>query len=72
MLFGINITPEEYLRRQAEHISDFLRVAVIADDHLVSGCGNTMEEVCKDRHNNLPRSLERAMKIGLRLISAKM
>ena len=47
MPFGINIGPEEYQRRQTEHVSDFPDVAVIADDHLVCGCENTMEKHVK-------------------------
>ena len=53
MPFGINKVPKENLRRQTEHFSDLSGVAVIADNHLVFGCGNTMEEVCKDYDNNL-------------------
>lgn len=53
MSFGINTAPEEYQRRQTEQVSDFPGVAVFADDTLVFGCGNTMEEACKDNGNNL-------------------
>ena len=71
MPFGINIALEEYQRRQTEHVSDLPGVAVIADYRLVSGCGNTMEEACKDRNNNLLALLERAREIGLWFNSAK-
>ena len=70
--FGINTAPEEYQRGQTEHVSDLPAVAVIANDHLLFGCGNTMMEACKDHDSNLRRLLERARKIGLRFNSAKM
>ena len=45
---------------------------MIADDHLVFGCGNKMERACKD-HNKNPRGLlERARKIRLWFNSAKI
>ena len=72
MPFGINKAPEEHQRRQTEHVSDLPGVAVIVDDHLVFGCGNTMEEACKGHDNNLCRLLEKARKIGLRFNSGKM
>ena len=45
---------------------------MIADDHLGFGCGNTMEEACKDHDKNLCGLLERAKKIGVQFNSAKM
>ena len=76
MPFGINKAQEEHQRRQTEHVSDLLDVAVIAlvviDDYLVFGCDNTMEEACKDHDNNLCGLLEKARKIGLRFNSGKM
>ena len=51
---------------------DLPGVVVIADDHSVSGHGNTMEEACKSHDNNLRGLLERARKIGLQFNSAKM
>ena len=45
---------------------------MIADDHLVFGCGNKMEGACKDHNNNLRGLLERARKIRLRFNSAKI
>ena len=71
MPFGINTASEEYQRRQIEHISDVPGVAMIADDHLVFGCGNTMEQTCKYHDSNLRGLPERAEKIGMRLNSAK-
>ena len=71
MPFGINTALEEYQRRQTEHVSYLPGVAVIADDHLVFCCGNTMKEACKEHNNNLRGLLERARKIELRFNSAK-
>ena len=45
---------------------------MIADDHLVLGCGNTIEEAYKDHDNNLHGLLERARKIELPFNSAKI
>ena len=70
--FGINTAPEKYQRGQTKHVSDFPGVAVIADDHLVFGCSNTMEETCKDHSNNLCGLLKRARKIELWFNSAKI
>ena len=72
MPFGINTAPEEYQRRQTEHVSEHEGVAVTANDHLVFGCVNTMEEACRNDDDNLHELLERARKIGLQFNSAKM
>ena len=71
MPFGINTAPEQYQRRQTEHVSDLPGVAVIADDHSVYDSGNTKEEACKNHDNNLRGLLERARKIELPFNSAK-
>ena len=39
MPFRSNAAREEYQRRQPEHVSELPGVAVIANDHLVFGCG---------------------------------
>ena len=71
MCFGINTAPEEYQRRQTEGFSDLPSVAVIANDHLVCGCGKRMEEECKNHDNNLRGLLEIARKVGLQFNSQK-
>ena len=70
--FGINIAPKEYQRRQTQHVSDLLGAAVVADNHLLFGCGNIMEDAGKDHDNSLCGLLERAREIGQRLNSEKM
>ena len=72
MPLGINRAPEEYQRRQTQHFPDLPGVALIADDHVVFGFGNTTEDVCKDHDNNLLGLLERATRIGLQFISAEI
>ena len=57
MPFGINTAPDKYEGRQTKHVSDHSGVVLIADDHLVFGCGNIMEEACKNHYNNLCRYL---------------
>ena len=71
MTFAINTAPEQYQRTQTEDVSDPPGVHVVADDHLVFGCGNTMEEACKDHDDNLHGLQEGARKIRLRLNSHK-
>ena len=68
---GIITAPEEYQRRQTKHVSDLPGLAVIADEHVVFGCGNTIEETCKDHDNNLHELLEIARKIGCSSIQQK-
>ena len=53
MVFGINIASEEYKRRETEYVSDLSGVAVIADDHLIVVCGNTMKEAYKIHDNTI-------------------
>lgn len=45
---------------------------MVADDHLVFRCYNTMEESCKDHNGNLHGLLERARKIRLQFNLKKM
>ena len=65
MPFGICSASEEYQRRQTQHVADLKGVEVVADDHLISGCGETTEEALVDRDNNLKNLLKRAREIRL-------
>ena len=58
MPFGICSASEEYQRRQGQHVADLKGVEVVADDHLIYGCGDTMEEATKDHDLNLEKLLQ--------------
>lgn len=44
MPFGISSAPEEYQRRMHEELEGLRNVAVIADDILIYGEGDTVEQ----------------------------
>jgi hypothetical protein len=72
MPFGICSASEEYQRRQTQHITDLQGVEVVADDHLVYGCGDTIEDAIRDHDTNLQKLLQRAREVGLKFNSEKM
>ena len=53
--YGITSAPEEYQRRHSEVIEGLDGVANIADDTLVYGCGETIEEAEKDHDRKSSR-----------------
>ena len=55
---GISSAPEEYQLRQHEAIRDLRGVEVIADDTLVFGVGDSIEEAIKDHDSNLENLLK--------------
>ena len=69
---GISSAPEEYQRRQYEAIQDLKGVEVIADDTLVFGCGDTVEEATMDHDRNLEALLQRARDKNLKFNRAKL
>ena len=58
--FGISSAPEEFQRRQHEALEGLSGTEVIADDILVYGSGDCMEEAILDHDKNLTAVLERA------------
>ena len=52
MLFGINSAPDVWQRKMQEHIEGLYGVEVIADDFVVVGFGNTLEEWHADHDRN--------------------
>lgn len=72
MPFGISTAPEEFQRRQHEVFEGLSGVAVIADDVLVYGSGDTVEEATADHDKNLMRVLERARKCNLKINKQKL
>jgi len=69
---GISSAPEEYQRRQYEAIRDLKGVEVIADDTLVFGSGDTIEEAMKDHDMNLKALLQRAREMNLKFNQSKL
>ena len=65
--FGICSAMEEFQRRQHEIIEDLEGVAVIADDYLIFGCGDTDEEAIKDHDRHLRNFLQRSREVNLKL-----
>ncbi|KAI4897681.1 hypothetical protein NFI96_029695 [Prochilodus magdalenae] len=72
MPFGIKPAAEEYQRRQHEVLQGLKGVAVIADDILVYGCGDTNEVAMMDHDINLTALLQRARAVNLKLNKRKL
>ena len=70
--YGITSAPEEYQRRHSEVIEGLDGVANIADDTLVYGCGETIEEAEKDHDRKLIALLERCRQRNLKLNIKKL
>ena len=67
MPFRISSAPEEFQRRMHEVCQGLDGVAVIADDILVYGCGDTEDEYMNDHDMNLKALLKRARESNLKL-----
>ena len=72
MPFGIKSASEEFQHRICEIFGDLPGPEVIADDILVFGSGETMEEAMADHDSNLIRVLECARMKGVKLNKEKM
>ena len=67
MPFGINVAPEEYMKRQKEALEGLEGIEVIADDILVCGFGDTMQEAQDSHDKHLKQLFERCRKVNLKL-----
>ncbi len=67
MLFGISSAPEVWQRKMHEAIEGLQGVEVIADDFLVCGFGDTVDEAVKGRDQNLTTFLQRCRELNLTL-----
>ena len=67
MPFGVRLGPEEYQRRQHEVLEGLVAVVNKADDILVFGCGDTIEEAEKDHDINLWNIMLRCRAANLKL-----
>ena len=67
MPFGVSLGPEEYQRRQHEALEGLTGVVNKADDILVFGSGDSMEEAEKDHDINLWNLMLRCRDVNLKL-----
>ena len=67
MPFGVSLGPEEYQRRQHEALEGLTGVVNKADDILVFGSGDSMEEAEKDHDINLWNLMLRCREVNLKL-----
>ena len=70
--FGISVAPEEFQRRLNDALTGLEGTVTIADDILIYGCGNTMEEATKDHDQKLIALLLRCWDRGIRLNPDKL
>ena len=66
MPFGIKPAPEEYQKRQKDALQGIEGVEVVADDILVCGFGETLQEANKNHDHNLRKLLQRCRKVNLK------
>ena len=69
---GVSPAPELFQRRLHEELSGLSGVACIADDMLVYGCGDTLEQAQKDHDRCLLALLDRCRQKRIRLNRDKM
>ena len=67
MPFGVSLGPEEYQRRQHEALEGLTGVVNKADDILVFGSGDSMEEAEKDHDINLWNIMLRCRELNFKL-----
>ena len=72
MPFGIKSAPEVFQRKMHELIEGMPQVEVIADDFVVVGKGNTLEEANKDHDQHLLAFLRLCDEQGLKLNAEKI
>ena len=72
MPFGISTAPEEFQRKQHELFEGLPGAAVIADDILVYGSGDTVENAATDYDQNLIGVLERVRNCNLKINKQKL
>ena len=70
--FGISPAPEEFSRRLAEALSGLDGIALIADDILIYGSGDTHEKAMVDHDRKFIQLLERCRQRGIKLNPKKL
>ena len=72
MPFGISSAPEVFHRRMHEVTEGLKGVEVVADDFVVVGFGDGIEEATSDHDRNLEAFLERCAERNLKLNDKKL
>ena len=72
MPFGISLAPEVFQRRMHELIEGLSGTEVVADDFVVAGFGDTLEEAFRDHNKNLVAFLQRCSASGVKLAMEKL
>ena len=70
--FGISSAPEVFQRRMHQLIEGLSGIEIVADDFIVIGCGNTVEEANSDHDRALISFLERCKEQGVKLNTEKL
>ena len=70
--FGISSAPEVFQRKMHELVEGLSGIEVVADDFIVVGCGNTIEESNRDHDKNLVKFLERCKEQDVKLNTDKL
>ena len=72
MPFGVSSAPEVFQRRMHELIEGLSGTEVVADDFIVAGFGDTLEEAFRDHNKNLVAFLQRCSARGVKLAVEKL
>ena len=72
MPFGVSCAPEIFQKAQQQVVSGLKGVRCLADDIIVFGCGETVEEAMVDHNQNLRNVLQRCRERGLKLNRSKV
>lgn len=72
MPFGVNSAPEVFLRRMHELTEGLSCTEVVADDFVVAGFGDTLEEAFHNHNKNLVAFLQRYSARGVNLAVEKL
>ena len=71
MPFGLKTAPEEYQKHQREVLEGLEGIQVIADDILVCGFGDTVDQANKNHDEHLRCLLRRCREVNLKLNKKK-
>ena len=69
--YGVSPAPELFQRRMHEALAGLKGVACIADDILVYGCGDTLQEAQQDHDGNVRQLMSRCREKNLKLNKSK-
>ena len=72
MPFGIKTASEEYQRRKTEALEGVPGLEIVADDLLVCGFGDTIEDAMRNHNANLEKLLQKCREQNLKLNRQKV